>query len=154
MLGSLKLFFDKFGADGAGEVEKLDGAAEAVATLLVKAASLDGDFGAEERRTVEELLARRFGLAETDVRRLIDDAHREMEQSVDFYSYTRVIRDEFDHEKRVELMEMLWEVAYADGVLHDHEASLMRRVTGLVYVSDQESGAARKRVMQKLGLAE
>jgi len=51
-------------------------------------------------------------------------------------------------------MEMLWEVAYADGVLHDYEASLMRRVTGLIYVTDQESGAARKRVMQKLGLAE
>jgi len=154
MLGSLKLFFDKFGAAGAGDAARLDGAAEAVATLLVKAASLDGEFGAEERRTVENLLARRFGLAEADVRSLIDDALEEMEQSVDFYSYTRVIRDEFDHEKRVELMEMLWEVAYADGVLHDHEASLMRRVTGLIYVSDQESGAARKRAMQKLGLAE
>jgi uncharacterized tellurite resistance protein B-like protein len=154
MLGSLKTFFDKFGADGAGEAAKLDGVAEAVATLLVKAASLDGEFGEEERRTIEALLERRFGLPETDVRRLIDDAVAEMEQSVDFYSYTRVIRDEFDHDKRVELMEMLWEVAYADGVLHDHEASLMRRVTGLIYVSDQESGAARKRVMQKLGLAE
>ena len=154
MLGSLKLFFDKFGAEGAGNAAKLDGAVEAVAALLVKAASLDGEFGADERRTIEALLARRFGLSQTDVGRLIDDAQTEMEQSVDFYSDTRVIRDEFDHEKRVELMEMLWEVAYADGVLHDHEASLMRRVTGLIYVSDQESGAARKRVMQKLGLAE
>lgn len=154
MLGSLKLFFDRFGADGAGAAARVDGAAEAVATLLVKAASLDGDFGAGERRTVENLLMRRFGLTEAEVHRLIDEACEEIEQSVDFYSYTRVIRDEFDHEKRVELMEMLWEVAYADGVLHDHEASLMRRVTGLIYVSDRESGAARKRVMQKLGLAE
>ena len=154
MLGSLKLFFDTLRTGGAEEASQSEGVEDAVATLLVKAASLDGEFGDAERQTIEELLVRRFSLSRDAARRLIDDSVREMEQSVDFYSFTRVIRDEFDHDKRVELMEMLWEVAYADGVLHDFEASLMRRVTGLIYVSDQESGAARKRVMQKLGLAE
>jgi uncharacterized tellurite resistance protein B-like protein len=48
---------------------------------------------------------------------------------------------------------MLWEVAYADGILHDYEASLLRRVTGLLYVSDKASGAARLRVLARLGLA-
>jgi uncharacterized tellurite resistance protein B-like protein len=47
---------------------------------------------------------------------------------------------------------MLWEVAYADGTLHDYEASLLRRITGLLYVSDRESGEARKRVLARLGL--
>jgi uncharacterized tellurite resistance protein B-like protein len=47
---------------------------------------------------------------------------------------------------------MMWEVAYADGALHDYEASLLRRVTGLLYVSDRESGEARKRVLARLGL--
>lgn len=154
MLGSLKVFFDTIRTGGAEEASKTDGVEDAVATLLVKAASLDGTFGNEERSTIETLLARHFSKSEEEVREMIEAALQEQETSVDFYSFTRVIRDEFDHDKRVELMEMLWEVAYADGVLHDHEASLMRRVTGLIYVSDQESGAARKRVMQKLGLAE
>ncbi|UUX51159.1 TerB family tellurite resistance protein [Nisaea acidiphila] len=154
MLGSLKLFFDTLRTGGAEEASKSDGTTDAVATLLAKAASLDGEFGEAERKTIETLLAQRFSLTQEEVRDLIDESLKEMEQSVDFYSFTKVIRDEFDHEKRVELMEMLWEVAYADGVLHDYEASLMRRVTGLIYVTDQESGAARKRVMQKLGLAE
>ena len=48
---------------------------------------------------------------------------------------------------------MLWEVAYADGELHDYEANLMRRVTGLLFVSDQESGEARKRALERLGLS-
>jgi uncharacterized tellurite resistance protein B-like protein len=49
---------------------------------------------------------------------------------------------------------MLWQVAYADGVLHDYEANLMRRLAGLLYVSDQESGEARKRAQRALGLLE
>ena len=48
---------------------------------------------------------------------------------------------------------MLWEVVYADGVLHDYEASLLRRIAGLIYVSGRESGIARQQVLRRLGLA-
>ena len=47
---------------------------------------------------------------------------------------------------------MLWDVAYADGELHDLEASLLRRIGGLLYVSDRERGEARKRVLARRGL--
>jgi len=50
-------------------------------------------------------------------------------------------------------VEMLWEVAYADGVLHEFEAQLMRRLAGLMFVDDRDSGLARKRTLDKLGLA-
>ena len=45
---------------------------------------------------------------------------------------------------------MLWEVAYADGVLHDYEANLLRRVGGLIYVNDRERGDARRRVLARI----
>jgi uncharacterized tellurite resistance protein B-like protein len=51
------------------------------------------------------------------------------------------------------MVEMLWEVVYADGVLNDHEATLMLRIGGLVYVSDRERGEARKRALRKLKAA-
>ena len=51
------------------------------------------------------------------------------------------------------MIEMLWEVAYADGILHDFEANLIRRATGLLHVSDRESGVARKRVLEQLDIA-
>jgi len=51
------------------------------------------------------------------------------------------------------LMEMLWEVVFADGEEHAFETNLMRRLAGLLYVTDQESGAARRRVRTRLGLA-
>jgi uncharacterized tellurite resistance protein B-like protein len=69
-------------------------------------------------------------------------------------SFTRTIKDGYSPEDRVEIIEMLWEVAYADGVLHDYEANLLRRVGGLIYVSDQDRGDARKRVLTRMGLAD
>ena len=53
-------------------------------------------------------------------------------------------------EERIELIEMIWEVVYADGELHDYEANLLRRLGGLLYVSDRERGDARKRVLARL----
>jgi len=48
----------------------------------------------------------------------------------------------------------LWEVAYADGEVHDYEANLVRRVAGLLYVQDRDSGRARKRVLKRLNIDE
>lgn len=152
MLKTLKQFLAA--ASGGEAAGRAPAVAETVATLLVKAAGLDGEFDAEEKATIERLMAHRFDLKSDEVRRLMARAEAAAAESVDLYGFTRVVRDEFDHEARVRLMEMLWEVAYADGELHDFEASLMRRVAGLVYVPDRESGEARKRVIAKLGLAE
>ena len=66
---------------------------------------------------------------------------------------TRVIKDNYSQQERVELIEMIWEVVYADGVRHDYEDSLLRRIAGLIYVSDRDRGNARKRVLERLGKA-
>lgn len=56
-------------------------------------------------------------------------------------------------EERLGILELWWEVVYVDGRVHDDGASLLRRVAGLPYVSDHESGAARLRVMERSGIA-
>jgi uncharacterized tellurite resistance protein B-like protein len=71
---------------------------------------------------------------------------------VQWHGFTTAIKDGFEPAERVELIEMLWEVVYADGQLHDYEASLLRRIAGLLYVSDRNSGEARKRVLARLGM--
>jgi uncharacterized tellurite resistance protein B-like protein len=113
---------------------------------------MDSEFDADERDTVQGLLARRFELDATAAERLLAEAERKAEGSVELYGFTRTVKDAFAHEDRVEFMQMLWEVAYADGELHDYEANLMRRVAGLVHVTDRESGEARKRALDRLGL--
>ncbi len=125
----------------------------AAAALLVEAAWQDRDFDAAERRRVMELVMDRFALTAEEAETLVAAAEKEVEGATQILPFTRTIKDRFSHEERIEMVEMLWQVVYADGVLHDHEAALMRQIGGLVYVSDQERGAARKRALAKRGLA-
>lgn len=125
----------------------------AAAALMVEAATLDDTFGAVEREHIESLVQERFSLTPEEARDLVAEAESAASASVEWHGFTRAIKDGFDHAERVQLIEMLWEVAYADGELHDYEASLLRRIAGLLYVSDRESGEARKRVLARLGLA-
>ena len=124
----------------------------AAAALLVEAASLDSEFGAAERATIGELLQSRFGLAAAEADDLLAEAERAAAASVQWQGFTQAIKEGFTPSERVDVIEMLWEVVYADGQLHDYEASLLRRITGLLYVSDRDSGEARKRVLARLGL--
>jgi len=122
----------------------------AAAALLVEAAKLDGDFDDRERQRIAEILNTHLGVDSVSTDALIEAADRESEQAGGLYAFTREIRDNFAHGERVAMVEMLWDVAYADGSLHDFEANLLRRVAGLLYVTDRESGEARKRVLDRL----
>ena len=135
----------------AADTDGFDQLQIAVAVLLIEAARMDNEFDADERAAIAQLLQRRFELAPGDAEKLLALAEEKAEDSVEFYTFTRTVKDAFEHEDRVEFMQMLWEVAYADGELHDHEANLMRRVTGLMHVTDRESGEARKRALRQLG---
>lgn len=122
----------------------------AAVALLVEAARLDGTFSADERARIARLLERRFGLARDTAAGLLAEAEAAAEASADWQGFTSAVKERFDHAGRVGLIEMLWEVAYADGKLHDYEASLIRRVVGLLYVSGGESAEARGRALARL----
>lgn len=131
-----------------GEAQRLQ---LAVATLMVEAATLDGHFDESERSRVVALLSSRFDLDRDGALCLLAKAQEAASQSVQLVGMTQLVKNSFDYAQRVELLEMLWEVAYADGQLHDYEANLLRRLAGLVYVSDPDAGAARKRVVARMG---
>ncbi len=122
----------------------------AAAALMVEAATLDADFDQTERQRIAALLQASFQLDADDARQLVELAQAKVADSVEWHGFTQAIKAGFGPEERVALIEMLWEVAYADGVLHDYEASLIRRINGLIYVSDRDSGEARKRVLARL----
>jgi uncharacterized tellurite resistance protein B-like protein len=139
-------------AGGRGRARSFEEKQLAAAALMVEAARLDDDFDADERARIERLLQDRFSLSAAEAGELLAAGEQASSDSVEWQGFTRAIKDGFEPEERVALIEMLWEVAYADGALHDYEASLIRRITGLIYVSDRDSGEARKRVRVRLGI--
>jgi uncharacterized tellurite resistance protein B-like protein len=124
----------------------------AVVALLIRAAATDAHFDGAERAAISAIAQRHFGLSAGDVERLIDVAARDEAETMDLFRWTQAIKRRYDEQERIGLIEKLWEVVYADGVLDDYEANLLRRVAGLIYVPDRESGQARLRVMARLGL--
>lgn len=136
--------------DDPGESGKSDEILIGACALLVEAAVLDGEFGADERQTINNILTQRMSLNDAEAAEILGAAETLQKDANQLLSYTRTIKQGFSHEERVEIIEMLWEVAYADGVLHDYEANLLRRVGGLIYVTDRERGDARRRVEARL----
>ena len=124
----------------------------ACAALMTRAAWLDGTLDKGEKSALRDLMMKRFEILPEEADEILKAATADLDKSNDLYRYTKDLRDNFDADERLKLIEMIWEVVYADGVLHDFEATLMRRLAGLLYVDDRDSGEAKKRVMHKLGL--
>ena len=124
----------------------------ALTALLIEAAYCDDRFAQAERAVIARLIKSRFNLAESDARALLAAGEAAATESAELFHFTRIINERLSFEERVELIEMLWKVAYADGVLDEYEDSLLRRVSGHIYVPDPERGMARKRVLKQLGL--
>lgn len=126
----------------------------AVAALLVELARMDDKVNAGERRTIEQLIARVFGLDPGSTHSLVDRADQEMQRSAQYFPFTQEICRHASAEMRVQVIEMLWTVAYADGALNPDEDALIRQIAGLIQVSDWDRGAARKRALEKLASSE
>ena len=122
----------------------------AVAALLIEAARMDDSFDAGERATIERLLAEKFDLPPAEVHSLVATAEEAVRRSTQFFPFTREICQRIEPEARAHIIEMMWEVAYADGVLDPHEDMLLRRIAGLIAVGDRERMVARKRALERL----
>jgi uncharacterized tellurite resistance protein B-like protein len=154
MINRIKALLSATGGSASDDASHRDFAdlQVAAAALLVEVAQMDADFSEAEQAKILDLVRARFELTEAEAESLLEIAGQKVADSSQLYSFTRVVKDSFDHAQRVELMEMLWEVVYADGTLHHLEANLMRRIAGLIFVPDRESGEARKRALRRLGL--
>jgi len=141
------------GMEAPAAEPKADELELAVAALLIEAARMDDDFDDAERATIERLLAERFDLAPDDVRALVAAAEQKVQNTAQYFPFTREITKRLSMEQRVGIIEMLWEVAYADGVLDPHEDMLLRQIAGLIHVPDRERGLARKRAIDRSAAA-
>jgi uncharacterized tellurite resistance protein B-like protein len=113
---------------------------------------MDGNFDDQERKSIISLMEQHFNLNDEESLTLISEAEKIIENAGDLYAFTRVIKDRYESEQRIEMVEMLWEVAFADGNVDHYESNLISRISGLIFVSDRDRGGARKRVMARLGI--
>ena len=137
-------------SDVAEKAEDVDDVQLAAAALLVEVATVDKDFDVAERARILDFVRDRFSLEEDVAGQLLAKAEAEVEGSVQLYAITSAIRQGLSYEDRVELMECLWQVAYADGEADPFEDQLMRRIGELIYVTDRDRGETRKKAIAEI----
>lgn len=121
----------------------------AAAALLVRATVIDGEVDKRERTTLKALLEERYELSASEATRLISAAEEEEHDAVDLYGFTSVLTRKLDQDGRRKIVEMLWEIVMADGVVHEFEANLVWRVAELLGISSRDRIALRKTVERR-----
>lgn len=117
----------------------------AATALLFRALFVDGDDHPEEHDQIRRIVTEEFGLDSDAVTRLMDEARQAAIDASDLYGWTKIVNAEYAPEEKLHLMELLWRVVLADGVIDQHEHALMRRLAGLIHVTDADSARARAR---------
>ena len=131
--------------DGSGPSQR--GLQLATAALLFEMLRADAEEHPKERRTLEQALQTRFDLNRAETRELAALADREASDATSLYQFTGLINQHFSPEQKVQVIEMLWQVAFADGRLDPYEEALVRKIAGLIYVPHRDFIRSKHRVM-------
>lgn len=110
----------------------------ATAALLMEVASADYEISASERDTVRRLVEENYGVTADEAAEIAARAEQDSNHVTSLYPFTRMIMDECSMEDRVEIVNMLWQVTAADGIIDAHETHLVRKIAELLYVPHSE----------------
>ena len=122
---------------------------ELLCGLMIEAAYTDGQIDNIELNKIKMSLINVFTEDPNEVDLILEKALKNKNNSNSLHHYTSFINKNFEEDKKLLLVETLWEIVLSDGKIHDFESSLIRRLSGLLYISDVDSGNARKRALDK-----
>ena len=122
---------------------------EAVAVLLLRAANIDGKKDAKEIDAIKKSIIKQFNYDEQKTNALIDSASDKEESSTDLFEWSKIINDHYDLDSKKIVYSMMCEIICADGLIDPFESNFIRRLSGLLYISDKEAGIIKKQVMKE-----
>ena len=147
MLQSLKNIFSN---DQNIDLEKENKEIDTLSGLMIEAANTDGKITQEELNKISVSLINIFKEDPIIVEKSLTKAFENKDNSRSLYFYTSKLNKSYSVEKKINLIEVLWEIILSDNEVHDFETNLIRRLAGLLYISDVECGNAKIRATQKI----
>mgnify|MGYP001257617646 CR=1 FL=1 len=146
MINILKNFFENQDSSQNNSNQNL----ELLCGLMVEAANSDGNVDTLEVNKIKTTLVDIFEENLHDVNIYLEKAIQNSNNSKSLFYYTSQINKNYSDKKKLLLIETLWEIVLSDGKVHDYESSLIRRLSGLLYISDVNSGNAKKKALDKI----
>ena len=110
----------------------------ATAVLMIEISLADEHIKDEERNVIKTVLSDHFKLSDEDINELIALAENEVNHAVSLYEFTRLLNDKLTMTDKINIIESLWHVAYADSVLDKYEEYYIRKIADLLYISHSD----------------
>ena len=116
-----------------------------VAALLIHAAKIDENYTDAEKKIIKKALMELNSTSSDQTEDLIKLAEKKEEQSNQIVEFTKEIK-KYSMEFRLKIIEVIWKIVYSDGTSDNYESNLIRRICGLLYISDKDNGIVKTKV--------
>jgi uncharacterized tellurite resistance protein B-like protein len=147
MFDKLKTFFDK-----KTEISEFsfDSDKIAIVALLISTAKYDGNFNDSEKIEIQKLIENYFSLSSQNTGDLFKAAERIESEANDLQQFTRSLNEVLNEEEKLTIMELIWKIVMADGIIDNYEENLVRRLSGLLYLQDKDIGNIKNKLINDI----
>ena len=120
-----------------------------IAALLIHAAKIDENYTEIEKKIIKKALVDLFNITSDQAEELMKYAEKKEETSNQIVEFTKEIK-KYSMESRLKIIEVIWKIVYSDGTSDNYESNLIRRICGLLYISDKDNGIIKTKVKNLL----
>mgnify|MGYP006111769671 CR=1 FL=1 len=117
-----------------------------VAALLIHAAKIDEKYTEKEKLIIKKALMDLNNMSSDQTEKLMIFAEKKEKEQNQILEFTREIKKN-SMASRLKIIEIIWKIVYSDGVSDSYESNLIRRICGLLYVSDKDNGIIKKKIV-------
>ena len=151
MIDLVKRFFGSPGAADASDPKAGTGHDVRIAAcaLFLEMANIDGEFSADERRNILAILGKDYQLPAEYATELAEAARQELEGSIDLWRFTNLINRNYSLAEKIQIIELMWEIAYADGKLDKHEDYLVHKLAKLLHLTHPQLIEAKLKTLRR-----
>ena len=140
MIDRLKKLFEKSKEAAPANHEKDSSHDVRIATcaLFLEMANIDNEFSGSEREDIISILKKEYYLSDEYVTDLIKETEKELKKSIDLWQFTNLINQNYSKDEKTSIIEMVWKIVYADGVLDKHEDYLVHKLAKLLRLNHKQ----------------
>ena len=120
-----------------------------IIALLIHAARIDENYTEIEKKIIKKTIIQLNQVSPNEAEKLLKIAEKKEEESNQIVEFTREIK-KYSMELRLKIIEIIWEIVYSDGASDNYESNLIRRICGLLYISDKDNGIIKMKVKSLL----
>jgi uncharacterized tellurite resistance protein B-like protein len=145
----VKRFFSKITAETpkpAGHAPEHD-ARIATCALFLEMAKIDETFTREEMEKILAILKEKYALSSEHADELIAAAEEELEGSIDYWQFARLINENYSTEEKIDIIETLWRIVYVDGKLDKYENHLIHKLANILRLSHEQMIEAKIKIL-------